>query len=262
VSEQTPRRGLRRTLTLALLPLLAGAGVLVFAANRDVPAAAWPKPFDPGKPLDLDGVPGVSDQQRRRAADLVARAIAEAPRWSSYEETLAAGWYSFGDEILGYEHVMNPEMYYDGVILDPRRPESLVYKVTDGKREFVAYMFMADADTPRDDPSLLSFAGPLIEWHNHEDVCVLITDEYPIGRAAGFKQPDGSCEYEGASTAAPDPAAFLGKGEPGTMRDVSDYAMTHVWVVAHPCGPFSALEGDARGSALVPLDKRRDVCDH
>jgi hypothetical protein len=36
--------------------------------------------------------------------------------------------------------------------------------------------------------------------------------------------------------------------------------MVHVWVVAHPCGPFAAVEGVAAGVAAVPDAQRLDLC--
>lgn len=36
--------------------------------------------------------------------------------------------------------------------------------------------------------------------------------------------------------------------------------MVHVWVVAHPCGPFAAVEGIAAGVAAVPDAERLDLC--
>jgi hypothetical protein len=38
--------------------------------------------------------------------------------------------------------------------------------------------------------------------------------------------------------------------------------MTHVWVIAHECGPFSAVEGPAEGVTLDARIDRTDVCHH
>jgi hypothetical protein len=38
--------------------------------------------------------------------------------------------------------------------------------------------------------------------------------------------------------------------------------MVHVWIAAHPCGPFAALEGEGAGRADVTDAERVDMCAH
>jgi hypothetical protein len=261
-SERTPRKR-RSILLLALTCLVVSAGItgmlVVRTENPDV-SSEWPRPYDPTKPFNMLGVPGVSVEQRKRAEDLLVRSLKEAPRWSDYQGLLTSGWYSLKDEALGFEHLIRPEHFVDGRMLDSQYPESLVYKVKNGKRTFVAYMYIAEPDITLDDPRIAGFAGRLIEWHNHSDVCWQYDDEQIVGGVAGFKLPDGSCPVAGTDDVGVDPKYFTGEAEKDSLVDFGSFLMTHVWVVERLCGPFSALEGPSRGTSTTPTDERVDIC--
>ncbi|MBU6202145.1 MAG: hypothetical protein KJS90_09160, partial [Acidobacteria bacterium] len=213
------------------------------------------------KPFNMLGVPGVSVEQRERAEDLLLRSLTEAHRWGEYQALVDDGWYSLQDQELGFEHLIRPEYFADGRMLDPTRPESLVYKVKGDERIFVAYMYIAEPDVPLDDPRISGFAGRLMEWHNHSDICVRPYDEEnPIGAVAGFKNADGSCPVEGTGDAVLDPKFFAGTASGDSVVDFGSFLMTHVWVVERLCGPFSAIEGPSRGVTATPEDERVDVC--
>ena len=61
-SERTPRKR-RSILLLALTCLVVSAGItgmlVVRTGNPDV-SSEWPRPYDPTKPFNMLGVPGVS----------------------------------------------------------------------------------------------------------------------------------------------------------------------------------------------------------
>jgi hypothetical protein len=60
-------------------------------------------------------------------------------------------------------HVEKCHYWVDGRILDPRKPESLVYwRRRSGRHVLAAFMYRAPAGRP--EPRL---GGPIIEWHNH-----------------------------------------------------------------------------------------------
>lgn len=241
-----------RTLLLAVVATLAVAGAgLGVTVSRDATdpesavAATWPRPYDPALPLDLSGVPGVSGEQKQRALALIEASRAAATLWTDYDKVRASGWSSFGDALAGFEHLINRDLVDDDYLLDPTRPESLVYRVDGDKRELIAYMFLARSGQALDDPELLGYAGRLMEWHNHADLCMRYVDGDPVAKIAGFAKPDGTCEMPGAVPAAQADAA---------------HAMVHVWLVANDCGPFAALEGAARGTTLTAAGDRVDVC--
>jgi len=201
----------------------------------------WPWAYDPEVGIDVAGVPGVSAEQEARAVDLIERTIVELPRWSDPATAVAGGWVSIGDGATGYEHFVNRSLIVDGKFLDPTAPESLVYRVdATGEKQLVSAMFMANLGVPIDDPRLTDFAGPLMQWHKHDNLCFR-------NNAAGVSQVVGVLDANGNCPAG---SALGGIGIP----------MVHVWIVSHPCGPFAALEGEGAGRADVSDAERVDMC--
>jgi hypothetical protein len=179
-----------------------------------------PKEYDPNKPIDLGGVPGVTPQEQARAENLIALTLMRLPQWSDPAYAESKGFHSIGDGFTGDEHFINTAFFDDGRILDPDHPESLVYNTRSGKRVLESAMFMmAPGDTFADVPDI---GGPLTQWHIHNNLC-FTTD----GRVAGLTNSEGGC------------TAPLVKGP--------ETPMIHVWIRKHPCGPFAALEGVGAG---------------
>jgi cyclophilin family peptidyl-prolyl cis-trans isomerase len=82
----------------------------------------------------------------------------------------------------------------DNDFLDPAHPESLVYNVDGDKRTLAGAMYIASA-RPTDDPSLLSFAGPLMQWHNHGNLCWSVeADGKP--RVVGITDANGNYSFK------------------------------------------------------------------
>ncbi len=202
----------------------------------------WPRAYDPAVGIDISGVEGVSTEQEERARTLIEDTLEILPKWANYDEAVAQGWVSIGDESTGYEHLVNRRLIVDGKFLDPSAPESLVYKAEGAKRTLVSAMFMANVGVPIDDPSLTDFAGPLMQWHVHDNLCFRNNAQ---GRSvvAGVLNANGQCP-------------------PGSALGGIGIAMVHVWITAHPCGPFAALEGEGAGRADVSDAERKDLCQH
>ncbi|MFC8502866.1 hypothetical protein ACFUC1_10915, partial [Pedococcus sp. NPDC057267] len=96
-------------------------------------------------------------------------------------------------------HVPNKANRTDGRILDPAKPETLVYAHTaQGKFELIGVMFTAEGKTP---PALYQ---PYLRWHTHT-FCV-------GGGKPRVKPEDGSC--------------------PAGTTERESGAMTHVWFVS------------------------------
>jgi hypothetical protein len=151
---------------------------------------------------------------------------------------VADGYSSIGDAATGSEHYIKLSLIEDNVFLDATQPESLVYTVNGDQRTLAGAMYIASA-RPTDDPSLLNFAGPLMQWHNHGNLCWAPgPDGTP--RVVGITDANGNCA-NGVNTGGQNP-------------------MVHVWVTPHPCGVFAALEGVGAGQAAVPDDQRVDMC--
>ncbi|HEY7626937.1 MAG TPA: hypothetical protein VH761_07710, partial [Ilumatobacteraceae bacterium] len=200
--------------------------------------STWPRPWDPSQPIDVSGVPGVTPEQEARATKLIEESLQYLPKYSSTAAAIADGYSSIGDAGTGSEHYIKASLIEDDVMLDATHPESLVYTVDGDQRTLAGAMYIAST-RPTDDPSLLDFAGPLMQWHNHGNLC------WSIG-------PDGKPKVVGLTDANGNCASGIniGGGNP----------MVHVWITPHPCGVFAALEGVGAGQATVPDDQRVDMC--
>jgi hypothetical protein len=202
----------------------------------------WPRPFDPDIPFDFSGVPGVTPEQEARAAQLLEDTLRELPRFADVADAVAAGYNSIGDSSTGFEHFINRALIDgDDKFLDPTAPESLVYRVDGQDRTLVSAMFIAKTGTPLDAPELADFAGPLMEWHSHDDLCWGIRNGIPS--IVGLIDAQGNCP-------------------PGSVRAGGDNPMVHVWITPHRCGPFAALEGVGAGRAADGVTIRADQCHH
>jgi hypothetical protein len=199
---------------------------------------AWPRPWDPTKPIDFSGVPGVTPEQQARAQTLAANTLADLPQFSDVTKIGALGFKSIGDAASGFEHYINYAYIRDDSFLDPNKPESLVYQVDGDKRTLVSAMFMAKGMSATD-PQLLDYGGSLMTWHVHEDLCwSLDANHQPI--VVGFKDAAGNC---------PAGSVNAGGGVP----------MVHVWITPNECGPFAALEGEGAGQTAAGTT-RTDQC--
>lgn len=203
-------------------------------------ASTWPRPYFPGLGVDIGGVDGVTKAQETRARKLVVETQRDLMHWADYRVAENEGWMSIGDSKTGYEHFVNFTKLADGKFLDAKNPESIVYKVYGKTRILVSAMYMAEGDVGIDDPTLTDYAGRLMQWHVHENLCWSLGEGFrPI--IVGVTDADGKCPT-------------------GSRRAAIRLPMIHVWVVPHPCGPFAAVEGIAEGQAAVPNDQRVDVC--
>ena len=80
-----------------------------------------------------------------------------------------------------------------------------------------------------------------MQWHVHENLCWRGGDDGP--QVAGVTDADGNCPE-------------------GTVHAGGDNPMVHVWIAAHECGPFAALEGHGAGQAAAADGARTDQCAH
>ncbi|HVM00227.1 MAG TPA: hypothetical protein VM324_13125 [Egibacteraceae bacterium] len=132
------------------------------------------------------------------------------------------GYASIGDAFSGYEHFVHWGWAADETILDPQRPESLMYEVgADGTRRLVSAMYLLPPGaTMADVPDL---GDERAVWHDHDNLCWT-----PDRRLAGVLL-DGECFPGGEHVVSP--------------------PMLHVWIVEHPCGPFAGIEGHGNACA-------------
>ncbi len=179
--------------------------------------------------IDLSGTPRVTPAEQHRAEKLIRDTIAGLRRYEFPAAAYAAGYRSIGDHVT-VEHYVNWSYTDDGHILDPLRPESIVYQSVGGTKRAVAAMYQLPfgssfADVP-------DVGGSLTQWHVHANLCLTDNPEQKV--LSSFTTIDGSCP-------------------PGTSK-ASNTPMLHVWIVPTPCGPFAALEG---GRGEVPAGQTR-----
>jgi hypothetical protein len=245
----------------ARLATLALVGALVFAAGcgdreqhadgapradryarRVQPIESWiPESQVPEEPQDFPEMvmwevsqypPGTqpTPEHEQAARDLIERCHESALRhgWNVYEKGLADG---FEKPPRDPRHYRNPAFLLDGVVLDPDRPEYLMYyPVADGKYALAGFMFLAAGRGARG-PQV---AGPLTVWHFHvwRDQQCAVNEMISVGFAA----PGEKCE-QGV----------------GYHRSVE---MMHVWLVDHPQGPFATPMNFPRRLLAGALEKR------
>lgn len=148
-------------------------------------------------------------QQVRAAAELAKATKAATARFADPQVALDAGYRS-ETAMTGVDvHLENKAYADDGHVLDPERPEALVYAITDGKATLLGAVFrMPRAGTPGPEPG-----GPITRWHSH-NICFSVL---PPG--IGVVSPFGGC--------------------PALSVTVTISEMMHVWTVDNnPGGPY------------------------
>jgi hypothetical protein len=182
------------------------------------PPAPGPQPTGPIISLDD---PRVTTEQRAAAQLLIDRTRYAMTPFPTVESVQAAGYGWIGDGGgNGYEHWVNWGYLGDGHELDPARIESIVVqRMPDGTKRVASAMYILELGKTMD--QVPDIAGELTKWHDHRNLC------WRGSSLAGVLGPDGQCP-------------------PGSELRVTP-PMLHVWMVAHPCGPFAGIEG-AHGS--------------
>jgi hypothetical protein len=232
------------TIALALVLVAAACGSSSHAASKST-TPSTPKietttstttiktTSSPGA-IKLVGETGVTPAELQRADTLLKTTIVDLKRFRTPAMAYAAGYRSIGDALTGDEHYVNWSYSNDGHVLDPTRPESVVYEVQKGKQVAVAAMYsLPFGSTFRDVPEV---GGSLTQWHVHRNLC--LTDNPQQRVVAGLVSDDGACPT-------------------GTTK-AGNTPMLHVWNIPNPCGPFAALEGI--GAGQVPAGQTRN-CD-
>jgi len=150
-------------------------------------------------------------EQGAAAARLLADTKVSLTRYGDPAVAIAAGYepgpVSDADPLL---HFQNPANAH--AILDPNRPQALVYARTPSGLRLVGAMYqMPKVGHWGPDPG-----GPLTQWHQHEGICFS-----PFGFEFSFETPFWTCSVGSTSvTTAP---------------------MLHVWIIDNgKSGPFAA----------------------
>ncbi len=147
------------TVTLAMI---GGLLLLPFSAPRSATAA----PAQPGHGHGTSSAVQATPDEQANAARLLADVKAGIAKYASLQAALADGYESkksFGPEVRT-AHFRNKAFVTDDRILDPKRPEGLVYMHTpEGRTVLLGAFFVAPrGQGPRP-------GGPLTEWHTHNE---------------------------------------------------------------------------------------------
>ena len=201
--------------------------------EREIPAAAQATPAMVIWEFDSDPTRAAPPVAERAAADeLVSRSLAAADRhgWFDFQRGRADGYRLLhGDK----RHYYNEEYVFDDAILDPERPEFLMYYGTPDGQKLAGLMFYARRGAERG-PQI---GGPLTRWHYHV-----------------WSKPN--CLLRGLLSV--ETADASGRCERGEPRHRSP-EMLHVWFLELPEGPFatSMWLRPAQLRSLIDRDRAR-----
>ena len=136
--------------------------------------------------------------QRRAATRLLARVRASTSKWRDVKKAAASGFdtrlarRSSGDDAVGYLHAEHRLFSADTHILDPSRPESLIYATEPGRRpRLIGAMFSVPRGVHGPTPG-----GPIDRWHSH--VVCRRGDKRGLAPLASGACPAGSTLTQGS----------------------------------------------------------------
>lgn len=185
-------------------------------------------------------------REQREAADQLIESCERAVQrhgWEDFQKALADGFKLLPND---REHYYNLEYVTDDRVLDPERPEFLMYYDTPQGKRLTGFMFYVVGPMDRG-PQI---GGPLTVWHYHlfpTPVCKLGLRRRPDRRGQDLP-PAAEAEGHG-------PCAL---GVP-TRRGTE---MLHVWLIGHPLGPFGTrmyIPPEIVKEELEKRDRARDA---
>ena len=148
--------------------------------------------------------------QTAAAARLFAETKAAILPYEDWHKAWAAGYRPGGPANMPSTHWMNDAYVKAGYVMDPHRPQGLVYANTQRGPVLLGAMFqMQSINQFGPDPG-----GPLTAWHQHENICFS-----PFGFEFSLMTPFATC--------------------PLGSFDLTASPMLHVWIVDNPGGPFA-----------------------
>lgn len=154
-------------------------------------------------------------EEVRAATELLMATRLALARYDDPKVAAADGYKVEGLQGIDF-HAANPAYEKDGRVLDPAKPETLVYAVApDGRPVLMGALFQMQ-DIKEAGPTI---GGPLTVWHAHEHICISIA---PLA-LAGLLSPLGHCPL-------------------GSIEVPLTAEMIHIWVVPGAPQPFGDLD--------------------
>jgi hypothetical protein len=150
--------------------------------------------------------------QLAAATRLIADTRRGLARFADLRAALAAGYAPHRQGREAIKHYFNPTYVTDGRVLDPTRPEGLLYAhAARGPVVVAAVYLMNRAGEPG-----RAVGGCLTAWHVHDNLC---SSDPGSGMITGVRARGGECPPGQVPWAAP--------------------PMLHTWVIDVPGGPFA-----------------------
>jgi len=141
----------------------------------------------------------------------------------------AAAGYDVANIAGSQFHAENARYKSDGIVVDPQRPETLVYELgPDGPILLGALFEMESVGAPGP-----AFGGPITVWHAHNNICFSFTPP----AIAGFESPLGVCPLTAISF-------------PVTNE------MIHVWTIPGVENPYSELDEEWLADYIATLSSQ------
>jgi hypothetical protein len=166
--------------------------------------------------------------QSRAASRLAADTRRGLARFVHLRDARAAGYAPHRPGPEAIKHYFNPAYVTDGRVLDPARPEGLLYAFTARGPVVVAAVYLMN---PAGEPDR-AVDGCLTPWHVHDNLC---SSDPGSGMITGVRSPGGQCP-------------------PGQVPWAATL-MLHTWVIDIPGGPFAP--GDQASAIFRQLDVTR-----
>jgi len=168
----------------------------------------------PGFLLPIAASSEVTPAQEEAASHLYEETVAALARYEDPAVAAADGYDVEG--ISGNDfHADNPSLKNDGYILEPSKPETLVYAMSADGPVLLGAMFQTDS-MGQPGPTV---GGELTPWHAHGNIC------FTVVGLMGATDPFGQCPL-------------------GTLSIPHSNEMMHVWTIAGAPDPFGDLDED------------------
>jgi hypothetical protein len=168
--------------------------------------------------------------ERAAANDLLLATRSALARYADPAVAAADGYNVNGLAGMDF-HASNPAYENDGRVLDPARPETLVYAVApDGRPVLMGAMFLM----PKIGQPGPTIGGPLTVWHGHQHVCISLVS---LG-LSGLLSPLGGCPV-------------------GSIDLPLTAEMIHIWIVPGAPEPFGDLDDEWKRAYLHGTVTRR-----
>ncbi|CAN5494645.1 hypothetical protein BH20ACT2_BH20ACT2_16100 [soil metagenome] len=134
----------------------------------------------------------VTAAQQQGADELLATTETSLATFADVADALAAGYEPWASQNGGTgSHYVNRDHVLDGELLDPTRPESLVYLPVPGERLLIGAMYLAPNGSTAPTPG-----GCLTRWHAHSNACIESRKGIVAEAAPGGTCPAGSEQRE------------------------------------------------------------------